>query len=99
MMPPPRPACDPPLRALAPTAPPSSHGRKIRRCMPELTVRQAGEMLASWAADHRAVDGSGDKAVRAVAGAGLITSGIGRLAGIARSTLGPIPGTGGGGRP
>ena len=56
-------------------------------------------MLASWAADHRAVDGSGDKAVRAVAGAGLITSGIGRLAGIARSTLGPIPGTGGGGRP
>jgi hypothetical protein len=67
--------------------------------MPELTVRQAGEMLASWAADHRAVDGSGDKAVRAVAGAGLITSGIGRLAGIARSTLGPIPGTGGGGRP
>ena len=67
--------------------------------MPELTVRQAGEMLASWAADHRAVDGSGDKAVRAVAGAGLITSGIGRLAGIARSTLGPIPGTGGGGQP
>ena len=67
--------------------------------MPELTVRQAREMLASWAADHRAVDGRRDGVVRTAAEAGLITSGIGRLAGIARSTLGPIPGTGGGGRP
>ena len=67
--------------------------------MPELTVRQAGEMLASWAADHRAVDGRGDEVVRAAAEAGLIKSGIGRLAGIARSTLGRIPGSGGGGRP
>jgi len=56
-------------------------------------------MLASWAAD-RAVDGRRDEVVRAAsAGAGLIKSGIRRLAGIARSTLGPIPGTRGGGRP
>jgi hypothetical protein len=36
---------------------------------------------------------------RASADAGLIKSGIHRLAGIARSTLGPILGAGGGGRP
>jgi len=98
-MPPPRPACDPPLHALAATAPLSSHGRGIGRCMAELTVRQAGEMLASWPADHRAVDGRADEVVRAAAGAGPVTSGIGRLAGIARTTLGRILGTGGGGRP
>jgi hypothetical protein len=57
------------------------------------------EMLASWPADHRAVDGRADEVVRAAAGAGPVTSGIGRLAGIARTTLGRILGTGGGGRP
>jgi hypothetical protein len=67
--------------------------------MPALTVRQAGELLASWAADRRAVDGRGDEVVQAAAGAGLIESGIRRLAGIARSALDRILGTGGGGRP
>ena len=67
--------------------------------MPELTVRQAGEMLASWAADHRAVDGRRDEVVRTAAEAGQIKSEIRRLAGIARRTLGRIPGAGGGGRP
>ena len=62
--------------------------------MPELTVRQAREMLASWAADHRAVDGRGDEVVRAAAEAGLIKSGIGRLAGIARRTLAASPAPG-----
>jgi len=66
--------------------------------MPELTVRQAREMLASWAADHRAVDGRRDEVVRAAAEAGLIKSGIRRLAGIAQDP-GRIPGAGGGGRP
>ena len=56
-------------------------------------------MLASWAADHRAVDGRRDEVVRAAAEAGLIKSEIRRLTGIARSTLGSILGTGGGGRP
>jgi len=67
--------------------------------MPELTVRQAGEMLASWAADHRAVHGRRIEVVRTAAEAGLIKSGIRRLAGIARSALDRILGTGGGGRP
>jgi hypothetical protein len=67
--------------------------------MAELTVRQAGEMLASWPADHRAVDGRGDQVVRTAADAGLIKSGIGRLAGVARSALDRILGPGGGGRP
>jgi hypothetical protein len=56
-------------------------------------------MLASWAADHRAVDGRRDEVVRAAAEAGLIKSGIRRLAGIARSTLDRILGTGAGGQP
>jgi hypothetical protein len=67
--------------------------------MPELTVRQAGEMLASWAADYRAVDGRGDEVVRAAAEAGLIRSGIRRLAGFARSTFDRLLGTGRGGQP
>ena len=56
-------------------------------------------MPASWAADHRAADGRRDQVVRAAAGAGRIRSQIRRLAGLARSTLGRIPGTGAGGRP
>jgi hypothetical protein len=67
--------------------------------MPELTVRQAVELLASWAAGHRAVAGRGDEVVRTAAEAGPITSEIHRLAGIARSTLDRILGTGGGGQP
>ena len=67
--------------------------------MPELTIRHAGEMLASWAADHRAVDGRRDEVVRTAAEAGLIKPETRPLAGLARSTLGRIPGTGGGGRP
>ena len=94
MIPAPRPVCDPPLHAPTPTAPLSSHGRRIRRYMPEPTVRQAVELLASWAADHRAVDGGGDEVVRTAAEAGLTKSEIHRLADIARSTLDRIPGTG-----
>jgi hypothetical protein len=115
MIPASRPASDPPLHLLARTAPLSSHGRRIRRpvarvlhytlqkCsvwyMPELTVRQAREMLASWAADHRAVDGRRDEVIRTAAEAGLIKSEIHRLTGIARSTLDRILGTGGGDQP
>ena len=67
--------------------------------VPELTVRQAREMLASWAADRRAVDGRRDEVVRTAAEAGLIKSEIHRLTGIARSTLDRILGTGEGDRP
>ena len=56
-------------------------------------------MLASWAAEHRAVDGRRGEVVRTAAEAGRIKSEIRRLAGIARSALGRILGTGGGGRP
>jgi len=56
-------------------------------------------MLASWAADRRAVDGRRDEVVRTAAEAGLIKSEIHRLTGIARSTLDRILGAGGGGRP
>jgi hypothetical protein len=67
--------------------------------MPALTVRQAVEMLASCAAEHRAVDGRGDGVVRTAADAGPIKSGIHRLTGIAHSTLDRILSTGGGGQP
>ena len=99
MIPAPRSACDPPLHALAATAPLSSQGLGIGRYMPGLIVRQAGEMLESWAADRRVVDGRGDEVVRADAEAGLIKSGIRRLAGVAGRTFDRVLGTGGGGRP
>jgi hypothetical protein len=67
--------------------------------MPELTVRQAREMLASWAADRREVAGRRDEVVRTAAEAGLTKSQIHRLTGIARSTLDRILGTGEGDRP
>jgi hypothetical protein len=66
--------------------------------MPGLIVRQAVELLASWA-DRRVVAGRGDEVVRADAEAGLIKSGIHRLAGVAGRTFDRILGTGGGGRP
>jgi hypothetical protein len=69
------------------------------RYLPELTVRQARQMLASWAADHRAVNGRRDEVARTVTEAGLIKSQIHRLTGITRSTLDRILGTGGGGPP
>ena len=115
MIPAPRPASDPPPHPPARTAPLSSHGRGIRRpaaivlhyamqkCgvryMTELTVRQAREMLASWAADRRAVDGRRDEVVRTAAEAGLTKSQIHRLTGVARSTLDRILGTGEGDQP
>ena len=67
--------------------------------MPELAVRPAGERPASWAAGRCAVHGRGDEVVRAAAEAGPIRSGIRRLAGMARSALDRILGTGGGGQP
>ena len=60
--------------------------------MPELTIRQAREMLASWAADRHVVDSRRDEVIRTAAEAGLTKSEIHRLTGIARSTLDRILG-------
>jgi hypothetical protein len=63
----------------------------LRKCslrsMLELTIRQAREMLAAWAAEHDAVDSRRDEAVRAAVDAGLSKSEVHRLTGIARTTI------------
>ena len=57
------------------------------RCMTELTVRQAREMLAAWAAEQDLVAGRRDDVVRAAVTAGLSKSEVHRLTGIARTTI------------
>jgi hypothetical protein len=64
------------------------------RCIMELTVRQAREMLAVWAAERTAVAGRRDEAVRAAIAAGLSKSEVHRLTGIARTTIDRIAGSG-----
>ena len=67
--------------------------------MPELTVRQAREILTAWAAERRSVASKRDEVVRAAVEAGLSKSEVHRLTGIARTTIdrivGPAPGEGG----
>ena len=63
------------------------------RSVTELTVRQAREMLASWAAEHDAVDSRRDEVVRAAIDAGIGKSEVHRLTGIARTTIDRIVGT------
>ncbi len=62
------------------------------RCMQELTVRQAGELLTGWAAERRAVAGRRDDVVRVAVGAGLTKAEVHRLTGIARTTIDRIVG-------
>ena len=73
--------------------------KRSLQCMPELTVRQAREMLTAWAAEWRSVAGRRDKVVRAAVDAGLSKAEVHRLTGIARTTIdrivGPAPGEGG----
>ncbi len=57
------------------------------RCMSELTVRQARELLALWAAEQHAVAGRRDEVVRAAVEAGLSKAEVHRLTGIARTTI------------
>ena len=64
------------------------------RYMPELTVRQARDMLAAWAAEQDAVAGRRDEVVRAAVAAGLSKSEVHRLTGIARTTIDRIVGAG-----
>jgi hypothetical protein len=62
------------------------------RCMQELTVRQARELLMGWAAERRAVAGRRDDVVRVAVGAGLTKAEVHRLTGIARTTIDRIVG-------
>ena len=55
--------------------------------MTELTVRQAREMLAVWAAEQDAVGSRRGEVVRAAVDAGLSKSEVHRLTGIARTTI------------
>ena len=57
------------------------------RYMPELTVRQARDMLTEWAADRHAVERKRDEVVLAAVEAGLRKSEVHRLTGIARTTI------------
>ena len=67
------------------------HKRSIR-CMMELTVRQAKEMLTAWSAEQEAVAGRRDEVVRAAVDAGLSKAEVHRLTGIARTTIDRIVG-------
>jgi len=57
------------------------------RCMTDLTVRQAREMLTEWAADQHMVASRRDEVVLAAVDAGLSKSEVHRLTGIARTTI------------
>jgi len=57
------------------------------RCMIELTVRQAKEMLTAWAAEQDAVATRRNEVVRAAVDAGVSKSEVHRLTGIARTTI------------
>jgi DNA invertase Pin-like site-specific DNA recombinase len=55
--------------------------------MKELTLRQARELLTTWAAEQSAAAARRDEVVRTAVAAGLSKSEIHRLTGIARSTV------------
>ena len=63
------------------------------RSVTELTVRQAREVLAAWAAEQDAVGSRRDEVVRAALDAGLSKSEVHRRTGIARTTIDRILGT------
>jgi hypothetical protein len=56
----------------------------------ELTLRQARELLATWAADFHAVLARRDSAVRTAVAAGVSVSEAHRLTGLARNTISNI---------
>jgi hypothetical protein len=59
----------------------------------ELTVRQAREMLATWAAERSSVADRRDEVVRVAVQAGLSKTEVYRLTGIARTTIDRIIGS------
>ena len=62
------------------------------RSVTELTVRQARQMLAGWAAEQDAAGSRRDEVVRAAVDAGLSKSEVHRLTGLARTTIDRIAG-------
>jgi hypothetical protein len=69
----------------------------LRKCsmrsVTELTVRQARQMLAAWAAEQDAAGRRRGEVVRAAVDAGLSKSEVHRLAGMALTAIGRIAGT------
>ena len=61
--------------------------------MTELTVRQARQLLAGWAAEQDAAGSRRGEAVQAAIDAGLSRSEVHRLVGMARTTIDRIAGT------
>ena len=61
--------------------------------MTGLTVRQARQMPAAWAAEQDAAGSRRDQVVQAAVDAGLSKSEVHRLTGMARTTIGRILGT------
>ena len=66
--------------------------KRSARSVTELTVRQARQMLAAWAAEQDAAGSRRGEAVQAAIDAGLGKSDVHRLAGMARTTIGRIAG-------
>ena len=67
--------------------------KRSARSVTELTVRQARQMLAAWAAEQDAAGRRRGEVVRAAVDAGLSKSEVHRLAGMARTAIGRIAGT------
>ena len=63
------------------------------RSVTELTVRQARQMLAGWAAEQDAAGSRRDEVVRAAVDAGMSKSEVHRLTGMARTTIDRVAGT------
>lgn len=63
--------------------------------MKDLTIRQARDMLTSWAAEQAAVTARRDDVVRIALAAGVSKSEVHRLTRIARSTIDRIVAAGG----
>jgi len=67
--------------------------KRSARSVPGLTVRQARELLAGWAAEQDAAGSRRGEAVQAAIDAGLGKSEVHRLTGMARTTIDRIAGT------
>ena len=67
--------------------------KRSMRSVTGLTVRQARELLAGWAAEQDAAGSRRDGVVRAAVDAGLRKSEVHRLTGLARTTIDRVAGT------
>ena len=67
--------------------------KRSARRVPGLTVRQARELLAGWAAEQDAAGSRRGEAVQAAIDAGLGKSEVHRLTGMARTTIDRVAGT------